>query len=134
MSSEHTPASVGDAHVDPRVVYALGRSSEESARLQRQADELRADSAALLHRVGVRPGDSAIDVGCGPRGIIELLYERVSPGGRVLGLDGDPAHVAMASELVASRALTDVEIVSADARRTGCRRIHSTWFMPGHCW
>jgi predicted RNA methylase len=62
------------------------------------------------------------------------LYERVSPGGRVLGLDGDPAHVAMASELVASRALTDVEIVSADARRTGCRRIHSTWFMPGHCW
>ncbi len=31
-------------------VYALGTSAGESARLQRQADELAADSAALLDR------------------------------------------------------------------------------------
>jgi ubiquinone/menaquinone biosynthesis C-methylase UbiE len=76
-------------------------------------------SSALLDRIGLRPGDRAIDVGCGPRGIIELLAERVSPGGQVVGLDGDPAHVAMASELVASQGLRDVEIVCADARHTG---------------
>lgn len=109
----------GQEEIDPNAVYALGSSSSESARLQRQADELAPDSAALLDRVGLRPGDRAIDLGCGPRGIIELLSERVSPGGRVVGLDGDPAHVAMASELVAKMALSDVEIVSADARHTG---------------
>jgi ubiquinone/menaquinone biosynthesis C-methylase UbiE len=110
---------VGQEDIDPNAVYALGSSSSESARLRRQADELEPDSAALLDRVGLRPGDRAIDLGCGPRGVIELLANRVSPGGRVVGLDGDPAHVAMASELVAERALSDVEIVSADARHTG---------------
>ena len=104
---------------DPNAVYALGSSSSESARLQRQSDELAPDSSALLDRVGLRPGDCAIDLGCGPRGVVELLSERVSPGGRVVGVDADPVHVAMASELVKRRALTEVEILRADARNTG---------------
>jgi ubiquinone/menaquinone biosynthesis C-methylase UbiE len=117
-AAAHTPTA-GAASIDPNAVYALGSSSAESARLQRQADELAPDSSALLDRVGLHPGDSAIDLGCGPRGIVELLDERVSPGGRVVGLDGDPAHVAMAAELVNRRALSGVEILHADARRTG---------------
>jgi ubiquinone/menaquinone biosynthesis C-methylase UbiE len=117
-SAEET-LSVPAVDVDPNAVYALSSSSSESARLQRQADELAPDSSALLDRVGLRPGDSAIDLGCGPRGIIDLLSERVSPGGRVVGLDADPAHVAMASEFAANRGLADVEIVCADARHTG---------------
>ena len=104
---------------DPNVVYALGSSPGESARLQRQADELAADSAALLDRVGLRPGQSVIDLGCGPRGILDMLAERVSPAGRVVGLDADPAHTAMAAEFAARRGLSGVEIVTADAGRTG---------------
>ena len=104
---------------DATAVYPLGSSHGESARLQRQADELAADSAALLDRVGLRPGNSAIDLGCGPRGILDLLAGRVSPGGRVAGLDADPAHTAMAAEFAASRGLSDVEIMTADARHTG---------------
>jgi ubiquinone/menaquinone biosynthesis C-methylase UbiE len=100
-------------------LYALGRDPAESARLQRQSQELRPDSAALLDRVGLGPGQAAIDLGCGPSGIIELLSERVSPGGRVVGLDGDPAHVAMARELARQHGLGNVAIVAADARRTG---------------
>ncbi len=109
-------AATGD---DPNAVYALSSSSGESARLQRQAEELAPDSAVLLDRVGLRPGDSAIDLGCGPRGVIDLLAERVAPGGRVVGLDADPAHVAMASEFVAARGLSDAEVVCGDARHTG---------------
>ena len=104
---------------DPNVVYALGSSPGESARLQGQADELAGDSAALLDRVGLRPGHSAIDLGCGPRGILDLLAERVSPAGRVVGLDADPAHAAMAAEFAARRGLSGVEIMTADARSTG---------------
>jgi ubiquinone/menaquinone biosynthesis C-methylase UbiE len=100
-------------------VYALGRDPAESARLQRQSEELRPDSAALLDRVGIRPGQVAADLGCGPSGIIELLAGRVSPGGRVVGVDADPVHVAMARQLAASRRLADVEIMEADARQTG---------------
>jgi tRNA A58 N-methylase Trm61 len=115
-------------------LYALGRDPTESARLQRQSEELRPDSAALLDRVGLGPGQAAIDLGCGPAGIIELLSERVSPGGRVVGLDADPAHVAMARELARQHGLGNVAIVAADARRTGLRQDRSTWYMLGPCW
>ena len=104
---------------DPNVVYALGSSPGESARLQRQADELAADSAALLDRVGLRAGQGVIDLGCGPRGILDMLAGRVSPGGRVVGLDADPVHTAMAAEFAAGRGLRDVEIITADAGSTG---------------
>jgi ubiquinone/menaquinone biosynthesis C-methylase UbiE len=108
-----------NSRIDPNAVYSLGSSTGESERLLRQADELAPESEALLDRVGLRPGDSAIDVGCGPRGIIEMLCKRVSPGGRVAGLDSDPAHVAMASELVGHGGLGGVEMIEADARHTG---------------
>ena len=112
-------ASTGEAGIDPNAVYSLGSSSSESERLQRQADELATESRALLDRVELGPGGSALDLGCGPRGVIELLHARVSPGGRVVGLDGDSAHVAMARELAARRGMGDVEILKGDARDTG---------------
>jgi len=100
-------------------VYALGRDPEESTRLQRQSEELWTDSATLLDRTGLMPGQHAIDLGCGPRGILDLLCERVAPGGRVTGLDADPNHVAMARQYTAQRGLASVQIVAADARHTG---------------
>jgi SAM-dependent methyltransferase len=99
-------------------VYALGRDPGETARLERQSEELEPDSAALLDRVGLRPGQDTIDLGCGPRGILDLLAERVAPGGHVTGLDADPGHVAMARKFTAQRGLRNVQIVAADARRT----------------
>ena len=105
--------------IDPNAVYSLGSSSPETERLRRQSEELAPDSEAVLARTRLRAGGSAIDLGCGPRGSIELLHARVSPGGRVVGLDSDPAHVAMARELVGRRGLGGVEIVEADARCTG---------------
>jgi ubiquinone/menaquinone biosynthesis C-methylase UbiE len=100
-------------------VYALGSNPAESARLQRQSDELRPQSAELLARIGLRPGQSAIDLGCGPSGILDLLSAAVSPGGRVVGLDADPVHTAMARRYVSERGLDNVELVTADARHTG---------------
>ncbi|MDR2986967.1 MAG: methyltransferase domain-containing protein [Nocardiopsaceae bacterium] len=105
--------------MDAGAVYALGSSEGETARLKRQADELTPDSHALLDRVGLLPGQRVIDLGCGPRGTLELLAERVSPGGQVVGVDADPGHTAMAAEYAAACGLTGVEVITADARRTG---------------
>ena len=100
-------------------IYALGRDPEESARLRQQSQEMRPYSARLLDRAGLTRGQSAIDLGCGPSGIIDLLAERVTPAGRVVGLDADPVHVAMARKFANSRRLRFVEVIKADARRTG---------------
>jgi SAM-dependent methyltransferase len=110
---------VNAASPDPNAVYSLGSSPGESERLLRQAQDLAGDSAALLDRTGLRPGHHAIDLGCGPRGILELLAAKVAPGGRVTGVDANEVHVAMAAAFAASRGLAGVEVIEADARHTG---------------
>src|SRR4029077_6324725 len=73
-------------------VYALGAGEEETARLRRQSEELRPEAEALLSRIGLRPGQAAVDLGCGPSGILGLLATAVSPSGKVVGVDADAAH------------------------------------------
>jgi ubiquinone/menaquinone biosynthesis C-methylase UbiE len=104
---------------DANAIYSLGRNQRESARLVSQADELAPESAALLDRVDPRPGQSAIDLGCGPRGVLAMLARRVAPSGRVVGVDADPAHVAMATQHIGEQDLHHVEVIVADARHTG---------------
>ncbi len=104
---------------DAAEVYALGSNPAESARLQRQSDELRPQGAELLGRIGLAPGQSALDLGCGPSGILDLLSVAVFPGGRVVGLDADPVHTTMARQHVSELGLLNVSVVTADARHTG---------------
>jgi SAM-dependent methyltransferase len=113
------PAVSAGRGLDPAHVYALGADPDESARLTRQSDELRPEADALLARIGLRPGQAVADLGCGPRGILELLSGAVAPGGRVLGLDADPAHVAMAAAGASRSGLGNVEVIQGDARHTG---------------
>ena len=100
-------------------VYALGTSPAERDRLRRQSEELRALSAALLDRVGVGRGWNAIDLGCGPSGIIDLLAGRVGPEGHVTGLDVNPANVALARDFTDELGLVNADVAEGDARRTG---------------
>ena len=119
MATATVPGTGPTAEPAADDVYALGSNPAESARLQRQSDELRPQAAELLVRIGLEPGQSAIDLGCGPHGVLDLLAERVSPGGRVVGLDADPVHTAMAADFAVLRRLSGVEIMTADARSTG---------------
>lgn len=41
----------------------------------------------MLELAGVKEGDTVLDLACGPGTMTSLLAERVSPGGRVLGVD-----------------------------------------------
>jgi SAM-dependent methyltransferase len=99
--------------------YALGRDAAESERLLNQTVELHSQAVALLDRITVPYDGSGIDLGCGPAGVLELVRERLGPGGRVVGLDADPVHVEMARTRMLERGLVDVEVVGGDARDTG---------------
>jgi SAM-dependent methyltransferase len=113
------PASPGGDAAAGRVVYSLGSSPAERDRLRRQSGELRDHSALLLDRVGIAEGWQAIDLGCGPSGILDLLADRVGPAGRVVGLEFEPANVALAREFAAEHSLANVEVIQGDAHRTG---------------
>jgi len=76
-----TPAAPSRA----TAIYALGRDREESARLRQQSAELRPYSTRLLDQTELGRGHSAVDLGCGPSGIIDLLAgasRAGRPGGR----------------------------------------------------
>jgi len=120
--SHDTTARTGAPARDAAGVYALGADTDETARLRRQSEELQPEARALLARLGelgLRPGQTALDLGCGPRGILDLLAEAVGPGGRVVGLDADPAHVTAARQYAFSQGLANVEVLAGDARHTG---------------
>jgi ubiquinone/menaquinone biosynthesis C-methylase UbiE len=122
MDEEALPDRAGSAPAarsHATAIYALGRDREESTRLRQQSAEMRPYSARLLDWTGLASGQRAIDLGCGPRGIIDLLAERVAPGGQVTGLDADPMHVTMARQFAAEHGLGNVEVIEADARHTG---------------
>ncbi len=99
--------------------YLLGHSENEELRLRRQAEELRQESAWLFDQMGLGAGDRAIDVGCGPQGVLDLLSERVGSTGQVIGIERNRESVAMAKRFVADRAFKNVEVIHGDATTTG---------------
>src|SRR5262249_3153654 len=59
--------------------YTLGGGAVEQDRLRGQADDLRPHSEALFAGLGVGPGWSALDLGCGPCGKLDLLADLACP-------------------------------------------------------
>ena len=99
--------------------YFLGSGSAELDRLRLQAQIYEEHTRWLLDRIPIQPGWRALDVACGPVGIVPLLAERVGPTGEVIGLDSDQRMVENARALVVDQRLTSTQIVVGDARRTG---------------
>jgi ubiquinone/menaquinone biosynthesis C-methylase UbiE len=98
--------------------YWLGDGPPEISHLLAQAEFLAPDADELLDRIGVAPGASVIDIGCGVLGILPQLRARVGHGGRVAGLDIEPRLLAIAAQLSARHGLA-AETVRADAASTG---------------
>jgi len=67
--------------------YVLGTGESEIDRLGLQHSVWRADAAAAWRAAHFRPGDTILDVGCGPGFAALDLADLVRPGGRVLAVD-----------------------------------------------
>ncbi|CAM3370981.1 methyltransferase domain-containing protein [Corallococcus soli] len=93
----------------------LMESADESRRLLEQ--EQSQDTRAMLRRTGLKAGDRALDAGCGPGGIAELMAERVGEQGHVTGVDVHAGRVAEAQER--SRHRPQLTFLQADVRATG---------------
>jgi SAM-dependent methyltransferase len=80
---------------------------------------LAALSAGCVDRACVRPGETVLDLACGP-GVAALLAAlRVGPRGRVIGLDISERMVAQATSEGARRGLTNVTFARRDMEATG---------------
>jgi len=97
------------------MTYPIERRRGEIERLLIQAAAIEFDAGVMLDRIGVAPGWRCLDLACGPCGILELLSKRA---GSVVGLDADAAFI----EYARARGLRNVELVQADAYKTGLPR------------
>jgi SAM-dependent methyltransferase len=99
--------------------YSLGADDSERARLLAQCAMHRGEAESLLDRIGLGAGGHALDLGCGPLGVLDLLADRVGPTGRVVGVDREQRFLAMAVRSLRERGIDRVELVDADATDTG---------------
>jgi SAM-dependent methyltransferase len=110
--------SVTTARRRDRADYSLGVDDAERARLLAQCATHRAEAGLLLDRIGIRPGDRALDLGCGPLGVLDLLAERIGASGDVVGLDREARYLAIARRELDVRGLGAVELREGDATAT----------------
>ena len=83
------------------IAYWNGPAGERWVRRQQQQDALLAPvTELLLERAAPCVGEFVLDIGCGWGGTAMALARRVSPGGRVLGLDVSQLMLTRARELL----------------------------------
>ena len=92
--------------------HAYTHGHQESV-LRSHRSRTAADSAAYL-LPALRPGQTLLDVGCGPGTITADLAELVGPTGRVVAVDTSPQVLEQAAEHVAARGLDNVVFEVAD--------------------
>ena len=73
-------------------------------------------SEKIFPTLEVRPGDKAVDVGCGFGDTAVQLAQQVAPNGSVLGIDCCEAFLDFGRKDVARRGLKNVEFVEGDVQ------------------
>jgi ubiquinone/menaquinone biosynthesis C-methylase UbiE len=68
-----------------------------------------------VRALGLRPGDSVIDMACGTGLNFRLLEKVVGPGGRITGVDLTDAMLAEAQDRIEKNGWGNISLVQADA-------------------
>ena len=68
-----------------------------------------------VQALGLRAGDTVIDMACGTGLNFPLLQQAVGPGGRIVGVDLTDAMLARAQDRVKANGWSNVSLVQADA-------------------
>lgn len=95
---------------------ALGSDDTEIVRLQTQAAFIAEPTTLLLQRGGIRPGMRVLDLGSGPGDVAFQVAEMVGPGGSVVGVEQDPAQIAVAMQRRDGLGFRNVDFRLGDAR------------------
>jgi demethylmenaquinone methyltransferase/2-methoxy-6-polyprenyl-1,4-benzoquinol methylase len=93
----------------------------------------RAQRLRTAQALGLRPGDSVIDIACGTGLNFPLLEELIGPTGRIVGVDLTDAMLAQAQHRIDTNGWSNISLVQADAAAfefpTGVDAILSTYAL-----
>jgi demethylmenaquinone methyltransferase/2-methoxy-6-polyprenyl-1,4-benzoquinol methylase len=93
----------------------------------------RAQRRRAVQALGLRAGDSVIDIACGTGLNFPLIEEVIGPGGRIVGVDLTDAMLACAQDRIEANGWGNISLVQADAAGfdfpTGADAILSTYAL-----
>jgi demethylmenaquinone methyltransferase/2-methoxy-6-polyprenyl-1,4-benzoquinol methylase len=93
----------------------------------------RAQRLRAVQALGLRAGDTVIDMACGTGLNFSLLEKAVGPGGRIVGVDLTDAMLARAQDRIETNGWSNISLVQADAAGfdfpAGVNAILSTYAM-----
>jgi len=75
----------------------------------------RAQRLQAVQALGLRPGDSVIDVACGTGLNFPLIEKVIGPEGRIVGVDLTDAMLARAQDRIETSGWSNISLVQADA-------------------
>jgi ubiquinone/menaquinone biosynthesis C-methylase UbiE len=75
----------------------------------------RAQRLRAVQALGLRAGDSVIDIACGTGLNFPLIEEAVGPDGRIVGVDLTDAMLARAQDRIETNGWSNISLVQADA-------------------
>jgi ubiquinone/menaquinone biosynthesis C-methylase UbiE len=75
----------------------------------------RAQRVRTVDALGLRPGDTVVDMACGTGLNFRLLEEAIGPDGRMVGVDLTDAMLAQAQDRIETNGWSNVSLVQADA-------------------
>jgi demethylmenaquinone methyltransferase/2-methoxy-6-polyprenyl-1,4-benzoquinol methylase len=75
----------------------------------------RAHRRRAVQALGLRPGDSVIDIGCGTGLNFPLIEEMIGADGRIVGVDLTDAMLAHAEDRIETSGWSNISLVQADA-------------------
>jgi ubiquinone/menaquinone biosynthesis C-methylase UbiE len=75
----------------------------------------RAQRLRAVRALGLRPGDSVVDLACGTGLNFPLIEQAIGPDGRIVGVDLTDAMLARARDRIETNGWSNVSLVQADA-------------------
>ncbi len=93
----------------------------------------RAQRLRAVRALGLRAGDSVVDIACGTGLNFSLIEQLIGPKGRIVGVDLTDAMLAQAEQRVEANGWSNISLVQADAAEfdfpTGVDAILSTYAL-----
>ena len=75
----------------------------------------RSQRLRAVRALGLRPGDSVVDIACGTGLNFSLIEQAIGPDGRIVGVDLTDAMLGQARRRIDANAWSNVSLVQADA-------------------
>ena len=95
--------------------------------------DLRLPRKNILKEVGIKPGSSVLDYGCGPGSYTVALAELVGESGKVYAQDIHPLAIRKVKGIASKRQLANVETILSDCQRMDIQGIDLARFACQFC-